>query len=78
MTNLTVAQSYRPSMTRTITKAATYKMLTFLAVLVLTYWRTGDIKTSLTVGGVDLIVKTIIYIAHERFWARIDTGKQSA
>ena len=77
MHSLTVAQNYRPSMVRTIVKTATYKFLTFIAVVFLTYWRTGNVQTAFTIGGIDIFVKTIIYVAHERVWARIDAGKKA-
>lgn len=75
---LTIAVPYRPSWTRTVLKTATYKVLALAAMLAIMYWRTHSLKASIAVGGLDLVVKTIIYVFHERAWARIDAGKQIA
>ena len=74
--DLTVAIPYRPSFTRTLVKTASYKLFALIAMLIIMYWQTHSITASLSVGGLDLVIKTVIYITHERVWARIDTGKQ--
>lgn len=76
MNDLTVAIPYRPTFARTLLKTLSYKTFALIAMLFIMYWKTHNIEASLAVGGLDLVVKTAIYIAHERFWARIDTGKK--
>jgi uncharacterized membrane protein len=78
MKDLTVAISYRPSFTRTLVKTLSYKTFALIAMLIIMYWRTHSYEAALAVGGLDLVIKTIIYIIHERVWAHIDTGKLPA
>jgi uncharacterized membrane protein len=75
MKDLTVALPYRPTLTRTLVKTATYKLFGLLAMLAIMLWHDHNWHAAITVGGLDLVVKTFIYITHERVWARIDTGK---
>lgn len=76
MNDLTVAQGFRPTLTRTVVKAASYRFFSFLLTLLAAMLWTGDFKIALSISGADIIVKTLYYVAHERVWARIDTGKK--
>lgn len=77
MNDLTVAQSFRPTLTRTIVKAATYRFFGFLLTLLGAMLWTSDFKTALSISASDIILKTLYYVAHERIWARIDTGRET-
>jgi uncharacterized membrane protein len=68
----------KPPMVRALCKAATYKTVTTAFGVCLAILVTGDVRTALTVGLVDFVIRTAIYVAHERAWARVAFGREEA
>ena len=58
----------RPSVKRHIGKTISYRILGTLATTGIGYLLTGDYKIASMLGTMELIVKPIIYFAHERIW----------
>lgn len=54
-----------------VVKALTYKLLTTVFLVTVAFWRFGSIKTALTIGIGDAIVKMILYSMHEGVWSRV-------
>ena len=64
----------RESRLRSLLKTITYRVLGTLTTTVLAYAVTGDVRVSLTIGGIEPVLKTVIYYLHERAWQRIPAG----
>lgn len=53
---------------RHIAKAISYRLLGSLQTILIGYILTGSIYISSIAGGVELVVKPVIYYIHERIW----------
>ena len=64
------------SHTRSLTKAISWRVLGTIDTFILSWLITGEAKIALTISGVEIITKLILYWAHERVWNRISWGKK--
>jgi uncharacterized membrane protein len=60
---------------RSIIKAVSYRIFGTFATVLISYVITGDAKSALSIGGLELSSKIIIYYFHERIWENIKFGK---
>ncbi|MDI1253197.1 DUF2061 domain-containing protein [Thermomonas sp.] len=56
------------------TKTATWRTLASLDTMMLAWLFTGNISISLSIGGLEVITKLILYFFHERAWSNIGFG----
>lgn len=61
---------------RSIVKAITWRTLGTIDTIVIAYLLTGEIKTALSIGGIEVFTKMILYFFHERIWNMIKWGKR--
>ena len=61
---------------RSIVKAITWRTLGTIDTIVIAYVLTGEIKTALSIGGIEVFTKMILYFFHERIWNMIKWGKR--
>ncbi len=61
--------------TRSLLKALTWRGSATIATLALVYGFTGQMKLAAAVGGLEIVIKMLLYFVHERLWSRIGTGK---
>ena len=61
---------------RSIIKSITWRFLGSIINVILFFIVTGNIVGSLSLGLVDLLVKSMLYIFHERIWNKIKWGKK--
>lgn len=61
---------------RSILKTLSYRFWMSSTTVVLVYIVTGAFKIALTVGGLEVIAKIILYFIHERSWDKIRFGKK--
>jgi len=61
--------SYR----RHIAKTITWRVIGTLDTILLSWFITGSLKWGVTIGGVELITKMILYFLHERAWYKFST-----
>jgi uncharacterized membrane protein len=54
-----------------IYKSLIYRIIATLSVVIVAFIATGNFKTSLIVGGADVVIKTALYYLYELVWARI-------
>ena len=64
------------SNSRSIAKAVSYRVLGSLSTALIVFVFSGNIKASLGVGALDVIVKMALYYLHERLWNHITYGRQ--
>ena len=65
------APGSRESNLRSFTKAVSWRALGTLDTMTFALIFTGNISTSLAIGGGEVFTKTLLYYLHERVWARI-------
>ena len=56
------------SRTRSLAKALTWRVTATLTTSLITYIVTGEVRTAMIIGGIEFVLKFIIYYAHERVW----------
>jgi uncharacterized membrane protein len=59
------------SRTRSLAKALSWRFTATLTTALIAYIVTGELDTAVMIGGVEFILKFIIYYGHERAWHRI-------
>ena len=59
---------------RSILKAVSYRAIGTATTFAITFAVTGEVVTAMAVGGVEPIVKMIVYYAHERAWQCVPHG----
>ncbi len=63
-----------PSVKRHLAKTMTWRVLGTMDTIVLSWIITGSAATGMTIGGVEVITKMILYFFHERLWYTLDFG----
>jgi uncharacterized membrane protein len=64
----------RESKARSVLKSVSWRIVATLTTMLIVYLVTGSVEGALTVGGVEVIVKIIVYFFHERAWGSIRFG----
>lgn len=59
---------------RSTTKTATWRIIASLDTTLLAWIFTGNLGTAVSIGGLEIITKLILYFFHERVWSRIQYG----
>jgi adenylylsulfate kinase len=67
---------FRESSLRSATKALSWRFWATVTTMALVYVFTGTLKIALAIGGLEIVLKMIIYFLHERTWDRIRFGKK--
>jgi uncharacterized membrane protein len=62
------------SVYRHLLKTITWRVVGTIDTMLLGWFVSGDIKTGLTIGGLEVITKMFLYFIHERIWYKIDLG----
>lgn len=60
----------RETHARTITKAIIYRILSVIAIMIITLAFGGTIEQAMSVGAVVIVLGTTIYYIHDRIWVR--------
>ena len=56
------------SRTRSLVKALTWRITATLTTAAIAYVVTGELKTAAMIGGIEFVLKFMIYYGHERVW----------
>lgn len=59
---------------RSFIKGISWRLLGTIDTIVVSFILTGKFKTALSIGGVELFTKIILYFFHERIWLKIKFG----
>ena len=59
---------------RSTTKTATWRTIASLDTMLLAWFFTGNIATAMSIGGLEVFTKLILYFFHERIWSNISFG----
>lgn len=63
------------SSTRSLAKAVSYRVLGSAATALIVYVFSGNMPLSAGVGGLDMVLKIVLYFLHERLWNHIPFGR---
>ena len=64
----------RESHLRSVLKGITWRVLATTTTTTIAYFVTGEIKTALSIGGIEFVGKVFIYYLHERAWLMVPEG----
>ena len=67
---------FKESHLRSVIKAFSWRFWATVTTMFLVYVFTGTIKIALTIGGLEVLLKMLIYFLHERAWDKIRFGKK--
>ncbi len=59
---------------RSTSKTATWRIIASLDTTLLAWFFTGSLGTAISIGGLEVITKLILYFFHERAWSRFQYG----
>ena len=63
-----IEEPYKESHLRSLLKATSWRILATLTTTIIAYFITGEVETALTIGGIEFVLKFVIYYLHERAW----------
>jgi len=63
------------SSVRSLAKAVSYRVLGSAATALIVYVFSGNMPLSAGVGGLDMVLKIVLYFLHERLWNYIPFGR---
>lgn len=61
---------------RSLIKSISWRIIGTLDTILISYFITGDMSFALSIGGVELVTKMMLYVAHERLWNKVNWGKK--
>jgi len=67
---------YKDTNARSIVKTISWRILATVTTVTLVYIFIGDVSIALSVGGIEVFLKMLIYFLHERAWDKIKFGKR--
>ncbi|NIN01628.1 MAG: DUF2061 domain-containing protein, partial [candidate division Zixibacteria bacterium] len=67
---------FKESHLRSAIKAISWRFWATVTTMVLVYLFTGTVKVALAIGGLEVVLKMLIYYLHERTWDKIRLGKK--
>jgi adenylylsulfate kinase len=62
---------------RSTTKAITWRLLATGTLGTIVFIISGNLAFALGIGGIDIVIKLLLYIVHERVWNQINWGLQN-
>ena len=60
---------------RSLVKALSWRVTGTVDTLIVSFLVTGKLKLALTISGVELITKIVLYYFHERIWEKLSFGR---
>ncbi len=69
---------YLETRTRALIKTLSWRLLATLATIALVYLFVGKIQVAVVIGGIEVLIKLLLYYFHERLWNLIQIGKDQA
>ncbi len=67
---------FRESHLRSAIKAVSWRFWATVTTMLLVYLFTGTIEVALAIGGLEVVLKMLIFYLHERTWDKIRLGKK--
>ena len=70
-------KKYSETVTRSVLKAISWRILGTLDTVLIAYFITGTMVEALSIGVIEWGTKMILYFFHERAWNKLNWGKKS-
>ena len=67
---------FKESKLRSIIKSLSWRLLATLTTILIVYIFVGDTKIALSIGGVEVFLKMLVYFIHERLWEKVRFGRR--
>ena len=67
---------FKESKRRSIFKAISWRFWATLTTAILVFAFTGKIELAAAIGGIEIVIKMILYFVHERAWNNVNYGKK--
>ncbi len=67
-------QQLRESRLRSIIKAASWRILATTTTILIAYLIIGEVNRAVQIGGIEALIKLLIYYLHERAWQLLPRG----
>jgi uncharacterized membrane protein len=61
---------------RSVVKGLSYRIFGTLVTIAISYKVTGSVKSSFSIGAIDVVSKIFLFYVHERAWLRVKWGRQ--
>ncbi|MFA3783519.1 DUF2061 domain-containing protein [Melioribacteraceae bacterium 4301-Me] len=62
---------------RSLLKSISWRITGTLDTMIISYFVTGSLKISLSIGFVEVFTKMFLYFLHERAWNKINLGRKN-
>lgn len=62
---------------RSIIKTISWRLWATVTTIALVYFFVGEVKVAFAIGGIEIIIKMLLYFLHERWWNTIKYGRKS-
>ena len=59
---------------RSILKSLSWRITATITTICIAYFITGDTSIAIKIGGIEVVLKLLIYYFHERLWLLLPTG----
>ena len=56
---------------RSLLKTVSWRIVGTLDTITISYVITGEVRSALSIGGIEVFSKMILYYFHERLWAKV-------
>ncbi len=69
--------NFHDSWLRSLLKTLSWRLSATATTVVLVYWITGEMSLAFAAGSLELFLKMVLYLGHERLWDRLSFGRVS-
>ena len=63
-------------LSRSFVKSVSWRAIGTIDTIIISYFITGELSFALSIGGIELVTKMILYVIHERVWNTVKWGKK--
>lgn len=63
-------------LSRSFVKSISWRAIGTIDTIIISYFITGELSFALSIGGIELVTKMILYVIHERVWNTVKWGKK--
>lgn len=70
-----INQSSEEKIKRSLLKTLSWRVIGTLDTIIISYLITGRLTMAISIGGIEMVSKMVLYFFHERAWNTIKWGK---
>lgn len=59
---------------RSVLKGLSWRFIATGTIIVIAYFKTGDVTLALEIGAIEFFIKFLLYYGHERAWQLVPKG----